>query len=219
MQRERESGQAQPVRRLAVADGGLRAAAAHVDVRRRRRVAAEAAARLREGVARLLHHRAPARSLAGGLEALPRHATPDIQDKEDSDEVQVGGIVSGYKEWPLKIGRRAHGGLLSSRTRSAPSRWPASPSRSPRTSRCSSSDEPILVTGKVKPGRMDEATRRPRRPRSSTCRRRSARPAARTEKTKQMMVELPADALTEEIESSAQGGARECRGTSRRCCG
>jgi DNA polymerase-3 subunit alpha len=60
------------------------------------------------------------------------------------------------------------------------------------------SDEPILVTGKVKPGRMDESDENAKATKELNLS--DAVPLAklRAEKTKQMMVELPADTLTEE---------------------
>ena len=77
-------------------------------------------------------------------------------------------------------------------------RWPASPRRSPRSRQVLKSDEPILVTGKVKPGRMDENDENAKALKELNLA--DAVPLAklRAEKTRQMMVELPADTLTDE---------------------
>ena len=88
------------------------------------------------------------------------------------------------------------------------------------------SDEPILVTGKVKPGRV----RRQRRERAKALKELNLSDAVplaklRAEKTRQMMVELPADTLTDEridalkaaLEKYPGHGARRFCGSRCRC--
>jgi len=124
--------------------------------------------------------------------------TVDIQEKEDWEEVQVGGIVSAYKEWPLKSGE-GRMCVFSLEDTFGSVRVACFAKAFAAFEEVLKSDEPILVTGKVKPGRMDDSDE-------------NAKAAAkelnlsdavplyklRAEKTKQMMVELPADTLTDE---------------------
>jgi DNA polymerase-3 subunit alpha len=60
-------------------------------------------------------------------------------------------------------------------------------------------DEPILIVGKVKPGRqLDDAEDAPRAPKELNMSDAVPLSRLRVEKTKQMMLTLPADGLTEE---------------------
>jgi DNA polymerase III subunit alpha len=124
--------------------------------------------------------------------------TVDVQEKEDWEEVQVGGIVSAYKEWPLKSGE-GRMCVFSLEDTFGTVRVACFAKAFAAFEQVLKSDEPILVSGKVKPGRMDDSDE-------------TAKAAAkelnlsdavplfklRAEKTRQMMVELPADTLTDE---------------------
>ncbi|HXU70161.1 MAG TPA: DNA polymerase III subunit alpha [Polyangia bacterium] len=123
--------------------------------------------------------------------------TPDIQEKEDWEEVQVGGIVSSYKEWPLKSGE-GRMCVFSLEDTYGTVRVACFAKAFAAFEQVLKSDEPILVTGKVKPGRMDESDENAKATKELNLA--DAVPLAklRAEKTKQMTVELPADALTEE---------------------
>jgi DNA polymerase-3 subunit alpha len=124
--------------------------------------------------------------------------TVDVQEKEEWGEVSVAGIVTGYKEWPLKSGdgrmaifnlEDTYGTVKIACFAKAFAQYEA----------LLKSDEPILVTGKVKAGRggddpNDDA------PKVKELSLSEAHQLAelRAQKTKQMTVELPADALTDE---------------------
>jgi DNA polymerase-3 subunit alpha len=124
--------------------------------------------------------------------------TVDVQEREDWEEVQVAGIVAGYKEWPLKSGdgrmcvfnlEDTVGSVKVACFAKGFAAYEA----------VLKSDEPILVSGKIKPGRMtdesEEAAKALKELNMS-----EAVPLAklRAEKTKQMTVELSADTLTDE---------------------
>src|SRR5262249_55181737 len=76
----------------------------------------------------------------------------DVQAREEWEEVSVAGIVSGYKEWPLKSGegRMAVFQLEDSYGQVRVTCF-AKPFAAHET--LLKGDEPLLVTGKVKPDR------------------------------------------------------------------
>src|SRR5262249_42011121 len=123
--------------------------------------------------------------------------TPDIQEKEDWEEVQVGGIVSGYKEWPLKSGE-GRMCVFSLEDTVGTVRVACFAKAFAAFEQILKADEPILVTGKVKPGRMDESDENAKATKELNLA--DAVPLAklRAEKTKQMTVSMAADTLTEE---------------------
>jgi DNA polymerase-3 subunit alpha len=123
--------------------------------------------------------------------------TVDVQEREDWEEVQVGGIVSGYKEWPLKSGE-GRMCVFTLEDTFGSVRVACFAKAFAAFEQVLKSDEPILVTGKVKPGRVDESDENAKAAKELNLS--DAVPLAklRAEKTKQMMVELPADTLTEE---------------------
>jgi DNA polymerase III subunit alpha len=128
--------------------------------------------------------------------------TVDVQEKNDWEEVQVAGIVTGYRDLPLKSGdgRMA---LFQLEDTVGQVKVACFSKAFKEFEEVLKSDEPILVTGKVKSGRsMDdnanpdgEAVKATKELNMS-----EAVPLAklRSEKTRQMMVDLPADMLTEE---------------------
>ena len=124
--------------------------------------------------------------------------TPDIQEKDDWEEVQVAGIVSGYKEWPLKSGD-GRMCVFSLEDTFGTVRVACFAKAFAAFEEVLKADEPILITAKVKPGRMDDsdegAVKALKELNLS-----DAVPLAklRAEKTRQMMVEMPADSLTDE---------------------
>jgi DNA polymerase-3 subunit alpha len=123
--------------------------------------------------------------------------TPDIQEKEDWEEVQVGGIVSGYKEWPLKSGE-GRMCVFSLEDTFGSVRVACFAKAFAVFEQVLKADEPILVTGKVKPGRMDESDENAKATKELNLSDAVPLPKLRAEKTKQMMVQLPADTLTDE---------------------
>jgi DNA polymerase-3 subunit alpha len=124
--------------------------------------------------------------------------TVDVQEREDWEEVLVGGVVSAYKEWPLKSGEGRM--CVFSLEDTVGSVKVACFAKSFATFEAVlKSDEPILVTGKVKPGRqLDDSDESAKAPKELNLG--DAVPLARlrAEKTRQMMVELSADTLTDE---------------------
>ena len=122
--------------------------------------------------------------------------TVDVQEKSEWEEVAVAGIVGGYKEWPLKSGEgRMAIFNLEDTFGSVKIACFAKPFA--QFEAVLKADEPILVTGKVKAGRMGDDESEPRAKELNMS---EAVPLAklRAEKTRQMTVEVAADALNEE---------------------
>ena len=123
--------------------------------------------------------------------------TTTVQEREDWDEVQVGGVVSAWKEWPLKSGdgrmavfslEDTHGTVKVACFNKAFQQFEA----------VLKSDEPVLVVGKVKPGRqMDESDDAQRAPKELTMSEATPLTRLRNEKTRQMMLSVAADGLDE----------------------
>jgi DNA polymerase-3 subunit alpha len=121
----------------------------------------------------------------------------DVQQCEEWQEVHVAGIVTGYREMPLKSGegRMAFFQLEDTAGQVKVACFAKAFATHEATLK---SDEPILITGKVKSSRMaDDAEEGPRVKELAMS---EAVPLARVraEKTRQMTVELSADALTDE---------------------
>jgi len=124
--------------------------------------------------------------------------TIDVQEKEDWEEVQVGGIVSAYKEWPLKSGE-GRMCVFSLEDTYGTVRVACFAKAFAAFEQVLKSDEPILISGKVKPGRMDDSDETAKAaPKELNLADAVPLFKLRAEKTKQMMVELPADTLTDE---------------------
>ncbi|MDB4969099.1 MAG: polymerase alpha subunit [Myxococcales bacterium] len=123
--------------------------------------------------------------------------TPDIQEREDWEEVQVAGIVSAYKEWPLKSGE-GRMCVFSLEDTFGTVKVACFSKAFAAFEAVLKSDEPILVTAKVKPGRVDDNDESAKAVKELNLS--DAVPLAklRAEKTRQMMVEVSADVLTEE---------------------
>jgi DNA polymerase-3 subunit alpha len=124
--------------------------------------------------------------------------TVDVQDKEDWEEVQVAGIVSGYREFPLKSGegRMAVFQLEDTHGQVKVACFSKPFAAHEETLK---SDEPILVTGKVKPGRqMDDSDEALRAAKELNMSEAVALARLRAEKTRQLTVALPADGLTDD---------------------
>jgi DNA polymerase-3 subunit alpha len=122
----------------------------------------------------------------------------EVQEKADWEEVRVGGVVSGFKEWPLKSGE-GRMAVFQLEDTYGQVKVACFQKAFAACEEILKSDEPILVVGKVKPGRGgdeggEEASRAVKELNMS-----EAIPLhrLRTEKTKQMMLELSADSLTE----------------------
>ena len=123
--------------------------------------------------------------------------TVDVQEREDWEEVQVAGIVSAYKEWPLKSGdgrmcvfslEDTVGSVKVACFAKAFAQYEA----------VLKSDEPILVSGKIKPGRVDENDESAKAVKELSLAEAVPLHQLRTDKTKQILVELSADTLTDE---------------------
>jgi DNA polymerase-3 subunit alpha len=128
--------------------------------------------------------------------------TVDVQDKEDWSEVQVAGIVTGYKEWPLKSGdgRMATFQLEDTFGQVKVACFAKAFAQYEVVLK---SDEPILITAKVKTGRggddqlaLGDEAQRPDKELSLSEAIELAR--LRVEKTRQLLIELPADTIDEE---------------------
>ncbi len=122
--------------------------------------------------------------------------TVDVQEKPDWEEISVGGIVSGYKEWPLKSGE-GRMAIFNVEDTSGTVKVACFAKQFAQFEPILKSDEPILVTGKVKAGRMGDDDDAPRAKELTLS---DAVPLARlrSERTRQMTVEISADALTDE---------------------
>jgi DNA polymerase-3 subunit alpha len=124
--------------------------------------------------------------------------TVDVQEKEDWEEVQVAGIVAGYKEWPLKSGdgrmcifnlEDTVGSVKVACFAKGFAAYEA----------VLKADEPILVSGKIKPGRIvDESDENAKAQKELNMSEAVPLARLRAEKTRQMTVELSADTLTDE---------------------
>ena len=122
--------------------------------------------------------------------------TAAVQELEDWQEVQVGGVVSGWKEWPLKSGdgrmavfnlEDSLGSVKVACFNKAFQQFEAA----------LKSDEPVLVVGKIKPGRqMDDADDAPRAAKELNMSEAMPLSRLRNEKTKQMTLTLKADVLS-----------------------
>jgi DNA polymerase-3 subunit alpha len=126
--------------------------------------------------------------------------TVDVQEKEDWEEVQVAGIVTGYRDIPLKSG---DGRMALFQLEDTFGQVKVACFSKPfqQYEEVLKSDEPILITAKVKSGRSnDDAAAEENLRAVKELNMSEAVPLAklRAEKTRQMMVELPADLLTEE---------------------
>jgi DNA polymerase-3 subunit alpha len=135
---------------------------------------------------------------AADLKRFGAASTVSIQELKDWDEVQVGGIVSGYKEWPLKSGegRMAVFNLEDTFGAVKVACFNKQFQQFEALLKC---DEPLLVTGKVKPGRqLDESDEAQRAPKELNLSEVVPLSRLRTEKTKQMMLTVAADGLTDE---------------------
>jgi DNA polymerase-3 subunit alpha len=138
--------------------------------------------------------------------------TLDVQEREDWEDVQVAGIVAGYKEWPLKSGEgRMCVFTLEDTVGSV--RVACFSKAFALLESVLKSDEPILITGKVKPGRMDENDENAKAAKELNLA--DAVPLARlrAEKTRQMMVELSADTLTDERMDALKAALEKYPGT------
>jgi len=123
--------------------------------------------------------------------------TVDVQEREDWEEVQVAGIVAGYKEWPLKSGE-GRMCVFSLEDTFGSVRVACFAKSFAAFETVLKADEPILVTGKVKPGRIDESDENAKAQKELNLAEAVPLAKLRAEKTRQMMVELSADTLTDE---------------------
>jgi DNA polymerase-3 subunit alpha len=123
--------------------------------------------------------------------------TVDVQEKDDWEEVKVAGVVTGFRDLPLKSGdgRMALFQLEDTFGQVKVACFSKAFAQYEEVLR---SDEPILVTAKVKSGRAldDEESVKATKELNLS----EAAPMARlrAEKTRQMTIEVSADALTDE---------------------
>jgi DNA polymerase-3 subunit alpha len=124
--------------------------------------------------------------------------TVDVQEKEEWAEVSVAGIVTGYKEWPLKSGdgRMA---IFALEDTFGTVKVACFAKAFAQYEQMLKSDDPILVTGKIKAGRGNEDPNDDA-PKVKELSMSEAHKLSdlRAQKTKQMTVEVSADALTDE---------------------
>jgi len=139
----------------------------------------------------------------------------DVQEKPDWEEIAVAGIVSGWKEWPLKSGdgRMA---IFQLEDTYGQVKVACFAKAFAQFEQVLKSEEPILVTGKVKSGRGggdgengDEA------PAAKELSMSEAVPLARlrAEKTKEVIVEVAADTLTSEKVAELKAALQQSPGS------
>ena len=121
---------------------------------------------------------------------------PQIQEKSDWEEVQVAGVVTNFKEWPLKSGDGRMCVFQLEDTFGSVKVACFSKAFAAHEVDLKG-DEPILVSGKVKPGRQGDLDEGPA-PKELNMAEAVLLSKLRAEKTKQMTVELPADSLSSE---------------------
>jgi DNA polymerase-3 subunit alpha len=129
--------------------------------------------------------------------------TVDVQEKQDWEEVQVAGVVTAYRDLPLKSGdgRMA---LFQLEDTFGQVKVACFSKAFALYEEVLKSDEPILVSGKVKSGRAaPDAQDRGDGDEAKATRELNMSEAVllskmRAEKTRQMTVEVSADALTDE---------------------
>jgi DNA polymerase-3 subunit alpha len=137
---------------------------------------------------------------AADLKRFRATRTVDVQDRDEWEEVMVGGVVTGLREMPLKSGE----GRMALFQLEDPYGQIKVACFAKAFAACEAvlkADEPILLTGKVKASRIaDDAAADGDVPRTKELSMSEAVPLARlrVEKTRQMIVELSADALTDE---------------------
>ncbi len=124
-------------------------------------------------------------------------ASIDVQQKPEWEEVTVAGMVTAYKEWPLKSG---DGRMAIFQLEDARGRVKVACFAKPFAEHEAvlKSDEPIVVVGKVKAGRGDDSDEEAVRTKEINMSAAVLVSKLRTEKTKQITIELSADALTDE---------------------
>jgi DNA polymerase-3 subunit alpha len=139
---------------------------------------------------------------AGDLKRFRATSTQDVQQKDDWEEVQVAGVVTGYRDLPLKSGdgRMA---LFQLEDTVGQVKVACFSKAFKEYEEVLKSDEPILVTGKVKSGRGNDDNAGAGESEVKAVKELNMSEAVplarlRSEKTRQMMVELSADLLTEE---------------------
>jgi DNA polymerase-3 subunit alpha len=135
---------------------------------------------------------------AGDLKRFRVARTVDVQEKEEWAETSVAGIVTGYKEWPLKSGdgrmaifnlEDTYGSVKVACFAKAFAQY----------EQMLKSDDPILVTGKIKAGRgNDDPNDDAPKVKELSLSEAHKLSELRAQKTKQMTVEVPADLLTDE---------------------
>ena len=129
--------------------------------------------------------------------------TVDVQEKDEWEEVQVGGVVTDYREMPLKSGdgRMAFFALEDQYGQVRVACFAKAFALHEQTLK---SDEPIVVVGKVKVARAgmgkddDQGGEDQPKVKELTLSDAVLLSKMRTERTKQMLIDLPADATTTE---------------------
>jgi DNA polymerase III subunit alpha len=123
--------------------------------------------------------------------------TVDVQERDIGSDVKVAGIVGAYKEWPLKSGD-GRMCVFSLEDTFGSVRVACFSKSFAVYEAVLKSDEPLLVTGKVKPGRVDDNDETQKADKELILAEAIPLAQLRAEKTRQMMVELSADTLTDE---------------------
>jgi DNA polymerase-3 subunit alpha len=127
--------------------------------------------------------------------------TLDVEEQDEWEEIQVAGIVSGYREFPLKSG---NGRMAIFALEDAYGQVKVTCFSKPfaKYEEMLKSDEPLVVIGKVKADRRadDGGAPNDEPARAKELNMQEAVPLARmrAEKTKQMTVQISADAATPE---------------------
>jgi len=146
---------------------------------------------------------------AADLKRFGAASTASVQERADWDEVLVGGVVTAWKEWPLKSGE-GRMAVFSLEDTLGTVKVACFSKAFVQFEAVLKSDEPVLITGKVKAGRQaDDTEDAPRAAKELNLSDAVPLSRLRTEKTKQMMLTLPADGLTgerlDQLKSTLEG--------------
>lgn len=135
---------------------------------------------------------------AADLKRFRVSRTVDVQEKEEWAETSVAGIVTGYKEWPLKSGdgRMA---IFNLEDTFGTVKVACFAKAFAQYEQLLKGDDPILVTGKIKAGRgNDDPNDDAPKVKELSLSEAHKLSELRAQKTRQMTVEVSADVLTGE---------------------
>ena len=136
----------------------------------------------------------------------------DVQEKEDWSEVSVAGIVSGWKEWPLKSGdgRMA---IFQLEDTFGQVKVCCFAKQFVQFEQMLKGDDPILITGKVKAGRgNDDPNDEAPKVKELSLAECIPLPQLRAQKTRQLTLEVEASVLSDEKMEQLKGALEKYPG-------